>query len=623
MPTAPNNKLTSGYKHPLMMLVAFLSFVLFLNAAKSYGLTAKGVPGAGPLGTSVGEVWIDDQLIMKLYGIGNARVHKEAQNIAALLNEAFSNNLNPSQIYALKLEKGYAIIADKKTLFVVTKEQAHLHRSNPKELAILWVGKIRNALKTTSIPITHSIKMLTAFNLIIPQGAERTISLRGVDKADKIEVTNPNVIKLIPIGNTLRVRGENIGQTKIIVQWGNKTKVFTITVKEWAGLIPPYVETLVTGWPARSEFVRSAAIEALSKSIIRKPNSRLFIDTKGLSFPASLKEGTSISNYVNVRVTGTSNISVQGKVQLKVINFLLPKEETAYLLVSNKPEFIRQPGIVFSETLLDNRPTRFLFHHANALPDEKLLMHIKLVNRTETPSKIHIIEGIGGPTSDEINAGHVATYEFLTSFWRWEGKVINLPAHAEHILFAEWIAKREVTAGIYQFRVLEGGLPTVLIEARNRSLLQTPLTTISPPTVNEAFRHAKGVFENPDIIVEKEHIIGNGFTFIPIGKKPYLKELFTGEPNYGNYGVIYQIKLSIKNPGDEKRTAKIYFVPVAGVARGIFKLGDTLIQTPMLPPFKQYLLGQYELTPGEEKTASILTTPQGGSFYPINIVIEN
>lgn len=613
------------------LFIAIICVVLLqCNNTTAFALKAHGEPGAGPSGTSVGEVWIDDTLILKLYSIGNASVHYKAQAAAKKLNKAFSKNLLPSQIYIEKNKDGYSIIAKNENILTVTPYQAHLHHSNPKDLALLWTGRIRSTLQseqpesTLSANVSHPSTKSSTTYIAIPQGVTRTISIPNISQITEMKSSDPSIAKTKLKLNSMQIYGEKPGTTKVSLQWGTKLKEITITVKDVAGIIPPQIETLVTGWPARGSFVKTAALEALSKEILRKPGTKLSVNTNELFFPQQLNEGVSVSNHVSVRITGNGLVPVQGKVQLKVINFAIQKEDTAYLLVSNKPEFIKQPGVVFSETLLDDRPTRFLFHHANALPDnDNLLFNIKISNKTEMPSKIHLMEGIAGPSSDEVLTGHVATYQFLTSFLRGEGKVINLAPNSEHILFSKWLPKRDVTAGIYQFKVLEGSLPTVSIEARDSSKIGMPLNDISPPSPKEIYSHAKGVFDNPDIKIEREHIIGNGFTFISIGKKPFLKELFTGEPNYGNYGVIYQIRVAIKNTTNETRTARINFVPTAGVARGIFKLENKIIQTPMIAPFKPFTLSQYDILPGETKEVNILTTPEGGSFYPVNIVVES
>lgn len=626
-------------------VVLWLFFLLIFYEG-AFSKQAKSKIGDSPAGTSLGEVWINDKLIIKIYSIGNANSHTEADNVAFRLNKAISRNIKPSQVTYYKVKNGYAVTADNEILVVVSKYQAHLHHSTPKDLAVTWASQIKMALKTsnadrintanrakfgntdtinnTNIDDTNETILLAATShIVLPQGKERLIKMPGASYIHAIKFSDPEVAKVIPEGNTLRIRGERGGWTKVVMEWRNKIRSLTITVKDWAALLPPHIETLVTGWPARGDFVKKAAMETLTNTIFRKPGTKLVINTNGLSFPQFLNAGNAISNYVDIKVTGKDYLPVQGKVQLKVINFFLPKEETAYLLVSNKPEFIRETGIVFSETLLDDKPARFLFHHANALSDEALLLNIKLVNQTDTPSKIHIIEGAGGPHSNEVYTGHVATYQFFAALWRGEGKVINIPPKSQYLLYNKWLSEREVTAGIYQLKVLEGGLPTILVEGRDKARFQVPLTNLSPPGPNEDNSHAKGIFENPKIIIEKEHIIGNKFTFIPIGKKPFLKELFTGEPNYGNYGVTYEIKIKIKNPDEKDRTAKIYFVPTAGIARGIFKLENKLIQTPMLPPYKEFLLGQYGIPSGREQNVVLFTIPQGGSFYPVNVVVQN
>ena len=322
-------------------------------------------------------------------------MHDKAQVVAKKLNKAFSRNLLPSKIYIEKNTDGYSIVAGNEIILTLTPYQAHLHRSNPKDLALLWAGRIRTTLKSenkSSITAASLIDKRSISHIAIPEGITRTISIPNISQTTEIKLSNPSIVKIKLKTNSLQIHGNKAGWTKLTLQWGTKIKEITITIKDVAGFIPPKIETLVTGWPARSEFVKNAAMEALSKAILRKPGTKLFVNTEELFFPKPLNEGESVSNYVSIKITGNGLVPIQGKVQLKVINFVLPKEDTAYLLVSNKPEFIRQPGIVFSETLLDDRPIRFLFHHANDLPNnDNLLFNIKLTNKTKTPNKNHLI----------------------------------------------------------------------------------------------------------------------------------------------------------------------------------------------------------------------------------------
>ncbi|MBI2265051.1 MAG: hypothetical protein HYU64_07750 [Armatimonadetes bacterium] len=99
-------------------------------------------------------------------------------------------------------------------------------------------------------------------------------------------------------------------------------------------------------------------------------------------------------------------------------------------------------------------------------------------------------------------------------------------------------------------------------------------------------------------------------------------EARTGEPNPGNYGVLYKIRLELTNPGYDEKAVRISLFPTAGVARGAFVIDGKRVNVPITPPYEEVVLASYRLPSGSRRIVEILTTPEGGSYYPVNLIVK-
>ena len=96
-----------------------------------------------------------------------------------------------------------------------------------------------------------------------------------------------------------------------------------------------------------------------------------------------------------------------------------------------------------------------------------------------------------------------------------------------------------------------------------------------------------------------------------------------GAPNQGNYGVIYNFNLILSNYEQEKRSVKVCFSPVNGVARGVFVINDNLYETPLVRPGKNSVITEIMLEPKERRVVKIFTTPESASYYPVKLIIKS
>jgi hypothetical protein len=91
----------------------------------------------------------------------------------------------------------------------------------------------------------------------------------------------------------------------------------------------------------------------------------------------------------------------------------------------------------------------------------------------------------------------------------------------------------------------------------------------------------------------------------------------------GNYGVLYDINLTLSNPTSDTKNVKVMFDPTAGIAGvasiidGQFYGKSHVVGTRELP------LASFRLSPGERRQVRVNTMPLAGSNYPATIVVRS
>ncbi len=106
-----------------------------------------------------------------------------------------------------------------------------------------------------------------------------------------------------------------------------------------------------------------------------------------------------------------------------------------------------------------------------------------------------------------------------------------------------------------------------------------------------------------------------------IGQKPIAGEDHTSNLD-GNFGVIYKIKGSIKNPTEEATDVDLVFEASAGYMGGIFLVDGIMIQTPLLSPKGEQRIARFHLARGATRTFDVVTLPVSGGSYPATLYLR-
>jgi hypothetical protein len=122
--------------------------------------------------------------------------------------------------------------------------------------------------------------------------------------------------------------------------------------------------------------------------------------------------------------------------------------------------------------------------------------------------------------------------------------------------------------------------------------------------------------------VDALYQVGGPWAFIRIGKEA-IKGLSAAKSLYGNYGVLYEIRLNLENPTSASRTVEVLFEPSAGIASGVFWIDGQTIGTTHRKPPEEVPLAKYRLSPNAKRSILIRTIPLSGSNYPATILVRS
>jgi hypothetical protein len=275
--------------------------------------------------------------------------------------------------------------------------------------------------------------------------------------------------------------------------------------------------------------------------------------------------------------------------------------------------------VLFTATIDRTRSQRFLYYHFNPSTEPPRRILVKATNNGTAPAVLHVLAGIAGPGSNEMEVGHNATKAFLIRVRRNEGTVITIPPNATVNIVNHALPPNAVVNGILQLREISGDPLDLAVIAQHAD---APLDQSADAATLLAggAPHARGVYPVPEFFSEYTYFIGAAAPLeIPIGQLP-LPNLREGQALSGDYGVMQAVRVVIVNSSRYGQAIALYANPRGGDATGTFIIDNTLVQAHRLPAFSRYTIWQETIAPGTYRTLQITTMPEGGSSYPLRLV---
>jgi hypothetical protein len=368
----------------------------------------------------------------------------------------------------------------------------------------------------------------------------------------------------------------------------------------------------VTGEPAAESHIRNVVARFLERAGFHGGA------VSNMKF-GNLKPGESITVNLplQVQVAETGEILTARTFKtITVNNEYMPPVSPVLLGFSNHPEKIRRPGLLFEVGALRGRPVRLRYYHLGEEESPPHYLNIYAINDSPRPARVHIIEAMGGPSTNWLMAGHMNNVRFFHNLSANQGWTETIPAKSTYLLNRIYMKPNEVISGTADLHILEGGPLRILTHAAANP--DDGLTY--PLKVDEADRHARGAYPLTAINTDVTYSLDQGEVFHTIGDTP-LQNIFAGRIIRGNYGVIYTYRFRLKNPYDTDRSMSFFFQPRGGVATATFLFDERPVSVGITRAFEMVRLATVNVPANSERVIEMKTMPEDASNYPVRIIL--
>jgi hypothetical protein len=436
-------------------------------------------------------------------------------------------------------------------------------------------------------------------------GDETLATINGIDQN-----AHSLVVAGIAPGTTFITLSDDRGMTHDV----------PIRVAYLAGSIASDVNVRLTGNPASLRFLRNMAAQAASDAAQLRPGATVAVDPASVQGARDLPVSDLLSVDVPLQLNGTDYFSVLGTTHVHFENVALPHIRPSRLMVSDYPEQLRENGVLFTATLDRTAPQRFLYYHYNPADQPARRILLRAANTSSQPATLQFISGEAGPSANEMDVGHTSTVRFLVREAQNEGSVVVIPPNSTATLVNQTLAPQSSVSNLLQLRELDGDPVALTLLAQNATdPLDRPVD--SAQLLESETKHARGVYRVPEFYFDYVYHVDSGDDLeIPIGQLP-LPNLREGQALAGDYGVMQSISLTIVNPTAGQAAIAIYENPRGGRATGTYLIDRTLVQSHAAAAFSKWKLHEYRVPAHSTFRVSIVTMPEGGSSYPVRLIV--
>lgn len=488
----------------------------------------------------------------------------------------------------------------------ISQQQSARWGTTPYSLARTFTMRLEAARtgKASTLPT------LEPTNLTVPLGETRPARWLNFSRAPKVTVSDPSIAEVFLTGNEIRVTGTSQGQATITLSWDHTSLNLPVVVRPWAARLPKDLVVPLAGDMPRQEALR----RVLLSRAWPHPTARMEI-----TFPKVPPKNPEAPIPVQVQASGPGLLTAKAKVQVRFQPTPIQIYQAGALVMSNRPEKVSSEGTLLRQ-MLPAAPVRLLIHHCNQPQGSERFLEVLLRNPSDAPARVFLVlEGVG-PSADEIFAGHLASRRFLERMGDQQGITLQLAAGETVLLERLRMKPGQTVSAMGWLQVLqevELDLTVRAVDAQGRAPDQD-LASAGPGP----FSTGRGLFP-AEVYVSHAHDLGSRYSFISLGDAPFTQDPITGEPNPGNFGVVYRLRLLLRNPTSEAREARLFFRPRGGPARGLFFVDGAFAETDNATSSSPYLLGRWSLAPGEVREVFLETFPQSGSNYPVTLEVQS
>lgn len=611
-------------RHQGMKCLVLFLMLLFISSLPGFTQQMQGGPVQAKLvdrdNLIYAEFWVRGRLIGRLAQTEDVdKFNARVENWTRRLNDLFTGKTSVSSIRVVSAGGVGIVCRGSQQILIFDKQTASAMKTTPTALANTWAANIRFALKYSP---TFTVKDK---NITVPLNESVSIVYEGSFNKGIVFYdynTDEIAIEQDAGNNRIKITGINLGKGLFKARAGDIEQTVYYRVQERAGQAPSSLAISVAGKPASVGMIKDALKSTAMMKCSPKMGASVVLGSplnKG-EFK-NLNPGQTLNLTIPIKVMGENYIPSIQKAKVSIENVGYQRPLPQILIVSNKPEIIKEDGELMATEVRPSTPARYFYHHKNAHHQAWRYLYVTLENKGSIPSRVFVSPVGAGPTPDELHVGHMAMSDFLDSRKSGTGWFVTIKPGASYVVERRLVKTDQTVSGLGYFNILEGTALQFSVHSQTIPG-KLPPENSKPYVEKPDVRISKGVF--PSFIdLTPVHKIGGNYTYIYLGGEPYQQDLNDGHPNYGNYGAMYNIDISIENSYEDEREASIYFVPGGGVARGIFEVDGVLLETPLAQPAQKVLLKKIKVAPGRTEKVMIKTIPQGGAYYPVKIVVES
>ena len=480
-------------------------------------------------------VAIADRPVLRIRtSLGGVSPEQRAAIVARRLQELLARGVPPRRLVSRKAGKNAELLYGSTLLLTVTPQEARAQNSSAASLAALWGHRLRALLSTPLLTVDRR-------QVTVPLGETRAISFGGLLRCPDTVTGEQGIVSLDLDGARRRavIRGLQRGSTRLVFARGDASITVDVSVRPYAGRIPSGAECFVTGNPALPDLVARMARAAVRDALALEPGAWSHVGAPATK--RGVHAGRALRVSVPVRLAGWLS-PVTGDVPVTVRNLRLPRAGEPGLFYSNDPEQVEGYGTLFLGRLTTDQPVRLLYHHQNKM-GRAFALSVDVINPGDEPARLHVVEGQGKPHPDPLRVGHEAAREFLKHHRAGMGYISVLPPRSRVTIVHHVLRPWHVGSGLFGLRQLEG-TTGCLVQVKADDP-RSPF--VRAPDGDEPL--SETVFQSAVKPIAASYEAGGRWTFIRLGSAFKAGASRLSEDGFGDYGVTYEMALTLSNPG--------------------------------------------------------------------------
>ena len=385
-----------------------------------------------------------------------------------------------------------------------------------------------------------------------------------------------------------------------------------------AGTFVPSASLKITGTPADPQWLVREVARLVARLTTAMPGAQTSI-AHVTPPPAPLMPGAQTQFDVPVQISGAGTYyDVSGTTTVSVQNVPAAPIVPAVLFYDDDPEHVTANGVLYRGTIDTAHPTRLYYYHDVGAEPHRIAV---LLSAQRDPSSVHVIDSTAGPNVDVMSVGHAATKNFLTDTARNQGTVVDVHGGEPVIVDDVTLQNREGVAGTIGLNVVSGAPITVTVVSVSPGV--DPRSLAGGDVLPGDGHHRNGAFSLANYgTASLAYQAGGPDAKVVYGDRdPTPENLDPQSPgrDYGDYGVLWNIAVTLANPTPAPQTMYLYERPIGGAVRSSFLLGDTLVEMGCARVSTPYQIAAYSLAPNQTYRLNVSTMTDGGSNYPLEV----